>query len=450
MKRKINRLVSFFLALSLILSLVTVVSAAPSATDVVTPPTGYTSASDVQYKTEDGYIVNWGARGEDCTFLSTYAQEFYTSGYTYEELSALDGGTSASAAAGSALYAMLNKLTTENHKNYTTYGSDSLHDLYAYTDCVSNDTSKVSLLYLGTLVSSTWDSGNTFNQEHVWPKSNLSGSNSTDKGDIMHLRATDPSENRSRGNKSYGLGSGSYDPGVSVRGDVARTILYMFVRWGNTSTLFGANDTGAFESLDTLLAWMAEDPVDTWEMGRNDAVQSITGTRNVFIDYPELAYDLFNADIPADMTTPSSGEAESAGGVAKLVTDASSLKANDKIVIAAAGYDFALSVTQKTNNRAPADITKNGNSIAFGDDTQVITLVEGTVSGTFGFQVGDSEYLYAASSSSNYLRTSKLDDNGSWAITIADGKADIVAQGSNTNNNLKYNSSSKIFSCYAS
>ena len=43
------------------------------------------------------------------------------------------------------------------------------------------------------------------------------------------------------------------------------------------------------ESLDVLLLWMEQDPVDTWELGRNDAVQAITGTRNVFVDYPEYA-----------------------------------------------------------------------------------------------------------------------------------------------------------------
>ena len=39
---------------------------------------------------------------------------------------------------------------------------------------------------------------------------------------------------------------------------------------------------------DDLLRWIEEDPVDTWELGRNDSVEAITGTRNVFVDYPEL------------------------------------------------------------------------------------------------------------------------------------------------------------------
>jgi hypothetical protein len=50
---------------------------------------------------------------------------------------------------------------------------------------------------------------------------------------------------------------------------------------------------------------MEQDPVDTWEMGRNDAVQSITGTRNVFVDYPEYAWLLFGEECPKDLVTPS-------------------------------------------------------------------------------------------------------------------------------------------------
>ena len=58
-----------------------------------------------------------------------------------------------------------------------------------------------------------------------------------------------------------------------------------------------------------LLAWIEEDPVDTWELGRNDSVESILGFRNVFVDYPELAFDLFEEPVPANMQTPSGGSA---------------------------------------------------------------------------------------------------------------------------------------------
>ena len=53
----------------------------------VTTPSGYTCAEDVDYVKNGKYVANWGARGEDCTFLSTYAEDFYTGSYTYETLS---------------------------------------------------------------------------------------------------------------------------------------------------------------------------------------------------------------------------------------------------------------------------------------------------------------------------------------------------------------------------
>ena len=61
------------------------------------------------------------------------------------------------------------------------------------------------------------------------------------------------------------------------------------------------------------------------------------------------------------------------------------------------------------------------------------------------------EYLYAASSSSNYLRSQEtVDANAEWQITITSGVASIVASGTNTHNILQYNSSSSIFSAYSS
>ena len=133
-----------------------------------------------------------------------------------------------------------------------------------------------------------------------------------------------------------------------------------------------------------------------------------------------------------------------------LVTDATNLAVGDKIIIAAKGYDYALSTTQNNNNREQASITKDGNTITFGEDVQVLTIEAGTKDNTFAFNTG-SGYLYAASSGSNYLRTQTTkDDNGSWNITITDNVATIKAQGTNTRNWLRYNSTNKIFSCYGS
>ena len=134
---------------------------------------------------------------------------------------------------------------------------------------------------------------------------------------------------------------------------------------------------------------------------------------------------------------------------AKLVTDASQLAVGDKILIAAKDFGYVISTNQKPNNRATADAVKSGSSITAGKDAQVITLEAGMTEGTFAFNVGDG-YLYAASSSNNYLKTAAdKSDNASWKIAISeDGTASIVAQGASTHNIMQYNSKDTLFACY--
>lgn len=135
-----------------------------------------------------------------------------------------------------------------------------------------------------------------------------------------------------------------------------------------------------------------------------------------------------------------------------LVTDASSLKIGDKVIIAAATADFAISTTQNENNRTRASVTKTNNTIVNpGTDVQLFTLEPGTTADTYAFNTG-SGYIYAAGSGkgNNYLRTTaELDANGSWNINFDNNGVTIKASGSNTNNKLQHNSSSKIFSCYS-
>ena len=144
---------------------------------------------------------------------------------------------------------------------------------------------------------------------------------------------------------------------------------------------------------------------------------------------------------------PAEGEASEAW---TLVTDASTLAVGNKIVIVASNSDYAMGA-DKGNNRNAASISKSGNSVIINDEVQIITLETGNVSNTFAFNTG-AGYLYAASSGSNYLKTkTKLDNNGSWTITITpDGVATIKSQGTYTRNWIRKNSSSALFACYAS
>ena len=292
-----KRSLSLFMVLAMLIALVPALSLGASAANV-----NYTYASNGKY------IYNWGTRGTTATFLSPNAEDFYEDNNTsYAELSSYSGGTGKSDAPKSELYRELKELMTSNHSYITSY--NATRDLFVYTDCQNNG-GKISSFYSGKSIGPSWDSGSTWNREHTWPNSKGLGGN--DENDLMMLRPTSTSENGARGNKAYGQSSGYYNPNMEsggkydLRGDVARIFLYVYVRWGNINSAWGTS--GVMESVEVLLEWMEADPVDTWELGRNDSVESITGTRNVFVDYPELAFILFGEEIPADMATPS-GEA---------------------------------------------------------------------------------------------------------------------------------------------
>ena len=149
-------------------------------------------------------------------------------------------------------------------------------------------------------------------------------------------------------------------------------------------------------------------------------------------------------------------EVASAGDVAfELIKDATTLAAEDQIIIVNADADHALGVTQNANNRSAEEVTPEDNGIIIpSDQVQVITLKsEGE---KWAFYTGAKGYLYAASSSSNNLKSqTTIDDNARASISIdEDGVATITFQGENTRNVLRYNpntnNNAPLFSCYGS
>lgn len=141
---------------------------------------------------------------------------------------------------------------------------------------------------------------------------------------------------------------------------------------------------------------------------------------------------------------------------ATLLTNVNDLSVGDSVAIVSATANYALSTTQNANNRGQTAITKTDSTIEITDSVQLFTVGNGTVSNTYSLYAENGStngYIYAAGSAkgSNLLKTQASNDaNGSWAISISNNIATIVAQGANTNNKLQYNSSSNIFSCYSS
>jgi len=135
-----------------------------------------------------------------------------------------------------------------------------------------------------------------------------------------------------------------------------------------------------------------------------------------------------------------------------LVNDKNDLSVGDQILIVNEDNQVALGKTQNKNNRSGASVNIIGNAISIEDenttDIQIITLTQGSTNDSYGLMTEEG-YLYAASSSKNYLRTqSQLTDDASWLITFDDGQALIVAQGSYTHNTIFYNSRNQLFSAY--
>ncbi len=257
---------------------------------------------------------NGGTRHEECGSLSAAAESYYTD-YTYEVLAAQTS---------SQLLSTLRQLMTGTHDYRSSYSD--CRDMASRTDSEGAD-GKISLLYTSVSVTRADFGGNTgtWNREHVWPKSLGGFDNSGAGSDLHHIRPSDASINSRRGNLKFGnvvkgsdakgsslvggMSGGTYSGAYfetldNVKGDVARICLYVYVRYGGELPKCNSI-TNVFQSVDVLLEWCELDPVDEWEMSRNNVVEDIQGNRNVFIDYPEYAWLIFGRQVPAEMSTPS-------------------------------------------------------------------------------------------------------------------------------------------------
>lgn len=126
------------------------------------------------------------------------------------------------------------------------------------------------------------------------------------------------------------------------------------------------------------------------------------------------------------------------------------------VIFASSMYDgsaYALNETQNSNNRGATSVEIDNKTLTreSGSTVKAFRVEEGTTEGTVAFYDETAEgYLYAASSSNNQLKTQDtLNANGSWLVSGSESKT-IAAQGNNSRNLLRWNSSSKIFSCYSS
>lgn len=189
-------------------------------------------------------------------------------------------------------FQVISDLTENAHITILSYGQR--HDYLYDADEDLNNPDNVILMYTGE--SRYWreyQSGSnsyspqTFNTEHVYPQSRLISSAAVT--DLHHLRVADAVVNSRRLNHPFADGSGdarlitdsSWYPGDEWKGDVARMMMYLNIRYGETFTKVG--------DLELFLKWNIEDPVSPFEIQRNDVIETAQGNRNPFIDNPFLA-----------------------------------------------------------------------------------------------------------------------------------------------------------------
>jgi len=158
-----------------------------------------------------------------------------------------------------------------------------------------------------------------WNREHMWPKSLGVGYDDTIScyTDLHHLRPSDAIVNSDRGNKIYATATTPYpkipnfywDTSASIwetsdnlKGNVARTMLYMIVRYegdeNEPDLELYAHDTSISRpaELCMMLHWNILDKVDEAEKRRNDLVETYQKNRNPFIDNPEWAEDIWSKE----------------------------------------------------------------------------------------------------------------------------------------------------------
>ncbi len=190
-------------------------------------------------------------------------------------------------------------------------------------DADPNNNGKVICIYTGVSLG-TKDNGSNadglWNREHLWPKSyGFSNSRNPAHNDIHHLHASEKKINSTRGNKFFGeVSNGSsdnygnkwnstlFEPRDEVKGDIARSLFYMVVRYENEKCncsldleLVAKNSASTREkvmgNLLTLLKWHYNDPVSSNEIRRNEAVYNVQGNRNPFIDHPEFVSYIYTS-----------------------------------------------------------------------------------------------------------------------------------------------------------
>lgn len=271
------------------------------------------------FRASYGLQSNPGLLGQQITVTGSLAAYFSHPGLKNATAFTGGGGSSdpgdpgdyyaaAEGKTGAALKSALHTIISQQTK--LTY--DQVWDALKVTDQDPNNSNNVIEVYSGRSIAKSLNGGDAddWNREHVWAKSHGDFGTTTGPGtDLHHLRPEDVTVNSARGNLDFDNGgtavaqctgctadSDSFAPRPAVRGDVARMIFYMAVRYEGDDGFPNLevddqvnNGTAPYiGKLSVLKAWAAADPPDAFEKNRNEVIYSqFQHNRNPFIDHPE-------------------------------------------------------------------------------------------------------------------------------------------------------------------
>jgi endonuclease I len=209
---------------------------------------------------------------------------------------------------GSALHTELHRIISSG---VTTLSYDQVWTALKDTDQDPANSNNVIEIYSGRSIAKSLNGGDPddWNREHVWAKSHGDFGTANGPGtDVHHLRPEDVTVNSDRGNLDFDNGgspyanapgnfkdSDSWQPRDAVKGDVARMLFYMAVRYESGDQLdlelrdaVNTGGTPYMGKLSVLKQWSQQDPPDAFEKRRNQVIfDKYQHNRNPFIDHPE-------------------------------------------------------------------------------------------------------------------------------------------------------------------
>ena len=334
--------------------------------------------------------------------------------------------------------------------------------------------------------------GDCYNREHSVPQSWFSKA-SPMRSDIVHVIPTDGYVNNRRSSFPFGevgsvtyqsnngyskLGSAKsglgytgtvFEPNDEIKGDIARIYFYMVTCYQNKCTGWsGGVFTGttyqplAKWAFYMFMRWSKQDPVDDVERARNEAVMTVQGNRNPFVDFPGLEQyvwgDYTNVGISvSDYVNPYTGEPVTPDnpdnpdnpdtpipGVSyeRLVSNSSDFSGTYLIVYEEGEKALnGASVSGDKGNYIP--VTFSGSQIAVTRETEAAEFQ--IVKKTGGYSIRAKSGVYIGHASGNDLSSSASDDF-THTITVSGGEATIACG----NYTLRFNVSADRFRFYTS